>query len=199
MTVSFFLKVNLHWLNRLGAVSNRQRPSCQLVNLLNWSMIACTGSLKMWLRVLGHFILSKITPNKIHSLIDSSRNIRRWSSLSQAAWEFKSPWNEPKYLKQVQGYITYVTPYRNTRVKSEKNCHQIWWITKFSDVFGEYLSEKRQTIEAFKKSYHSFSIYLIGTLTSSIIAQFSSNCCILFYNALICVGLQTSVLDLDIS
>ena len=109
MTVSFFLKVNLHWLNRLGAVSNRQRPSCQLVNLLNWSMIACTGSLKMWLWVLGHFILSKITPNKIHSLIDSSRNIRRWCRLSQAAWEFKSPWNEPKYLKQVQGYITYVT------------------------------------------------------------------------------------------
>ena len=53
--------------------------------------------------------MSKITPNKIQSLIDSSRNIRRWSSLSQAAWEFKSPWNEPKYLKQVQGYITYVT------------------------------------------------------------------------------------------
>ena len=123
----FFLKVNLHWLNRLGADSNRQRPSCQLVNLLNWSMIACTGSFKMWLWVLGHFILSKITPNKIQSLIDSSRNIRRWSSLSQAAWEFKSPWNEPKYLKQVQGYITYVTPYRNTRVKSEKI------VTKFGE------------------------------------------------------------------
>ena len=71
--------------------------------------------------------MSKITPNKIQSLIDSSRNIRRWSSLSQAAWGFKSPWNEPKYLKQVQGYITYVTPYRNTRVKSEKI------VTKFGE------------------------------------------------------------------
>ena len=123
----FFLKVNLHWLNRPGAVSNRQRPSCQLVNLLNWSMIAFTGSLKMWMWVLGHIVLSKITPNKIQSLIDPSRNIRRWSSLSQAAWEFKSPWNEPKYLKQVEGYITYVTPYRNTRVKSEKI------VTKFGE------------------------------------------------------------------
>ena len=79
--------------------------------------------------------------------------------MSQAAWEFKSPWNEPKYLKQVQGYITYVTPNRNTRVKSEKI------VTKFGESLNLVMFSVNILVKKLSESPNSVRFFWVILVT----------------------------------